>query len=42
LASADLQLTPVDLHNIESAISKITIQGDRYNVQEQKRVEKLK
>jgi aryl-alcohol dehydrogenase-like predicted oxidoreductase len=42
LASVDLQLTPEDLHNIESAVSKITIQGDRYNLEEQKRVEKLK
>jgi aryl-alcohol dehydrogenase-like predicted oxidoreductase len=42
LASADLQFTPEDLHNLESAISKITIQGDRYNVEEQTRVEKLK
>ncbi len=30
MQSADIELTPDDLREIESAISKITIQGDRY------------
>jgi aryl-alcohol dehydrogenase-like predicted oxidoreductase len=38
LASADMQLTPEDINDLESAVSKIKIQGDRYNMQEQKRL----
>ncbi len=42
LESANLQFTPEDLHNIESAVSRIKIQGDRYNAEEQSRIEKSK
>jgi len=30
LGAADIQLTPEDLRNIESAVSRISVQGDRY------------
>lgn len=38
LASADLQFTAEELRDLDSAISKIKIQGDRYTEVEQKRV----
>jgi aryl-alcohol dehydrogenase-like predicted oxidoreductase len=38
LRSADVQLTPEDLRNIESAVSKIKVQGDRYPANLQARV----
>ncbi len=42
LAAADLQFTAEDLHDLDFAVSKIKLQGDRYNAAEQKRIEKLK
>jgi aryl-alcohol dehydrogenase-like predicted oxidoreductase len=38
LGAADIQLTPEDLRNIESAVSKIRVQGDRYPPNLQARV----
>lgn len=38
LGGIDLQLTADELRTIDEAIAKITIQGDRYNAAEQKRV----
>jgi aryl-alcohol dehydrogenase-like predicted oxidoreductase len=38
LGAADIQLTPEDLRNIESAVSKISVQGDRYPPNLQARV----
>ncbi len=38
LGAADVQLTPEDLRSIESAVSKITVQGDRYPPNLQARV----
>lgn len=39
LATAELQFTASELKELESTISKITIHGDRYTGEEQKRVE---
>jgi aryl-alcohol dehydrogenase-like predicted oxidoreductase len=30
LAAADLDLTPADLHEIDQALSRLTLQGERY------------
>jgi aryl-alcohol dehydrogenase-like predicted oxidoreductase len=30
LAAADLELTPADLHEIDQALSGLTLQGERY------------
>jgi aryl-alcohol dehydrogenase-like predicted oxidoreductase len=38
LGAADIQLTPEDLRTIESAVSKIRVQGDRYPPNLQARV----
>jgi aryl-alcohol dehydrogenase-like predicted oxidoreductase len=38
LGAAAVELTPDDLRNIESAVSKITVQGDRYPAHLQQRV----
>jgi len=38
LGAADIQLTPEDLSNVESAVSKIKVQGDRYPPNLQARV----
>jgi aryl-alcohol dehydrogenase-like predicted oxidoreductase len=38
LGAASVELTPDDLRNIESAVSKITVQGDRYPAHLQQRV----
>ncbi len=40
LACADLQFTPEKIRELDSAVSKITIYGDRYTGVEQQRVEK--
>ena len=37
LGSLDIVLTPVDLAEIESAISRITVQGNRYTPEDEKR-----
>jgi hypothetical protein len=42
LASAYLKFTSEELHDLESSVLKIKIQGDWYNAVEQSRVEKLK
>ncbi|MBC7826207.1 MAG: aldo/keto reductase [Chitinophagaceae bacterium] len=38
LGASDFQFTPEELRNLDSAVSKIKIQGDRYTEVEQKRV----
>src|SRR3954466_2042680 len=38
LGAASVQLTPVDLKNIEAALSHVTVQGDRYPAYLQQRV----
>ena len=38
LGAAGVQLTPGDLRDIESAVSKISVQGDRYPPNLQARV----
>ena len=38
LAAADVELTPGDLSAIEAAVSKVTVQGDRYPAHLQQRV----
>ena len=38
--TADMQFAPEDLRALDDAISKITIYGDRYTGEEQKRVER--
>ncbi len=40
LATADLSFATEELRDLESVISKITIHGDRYTAEEQKRVER--
>ncbi len=40
LATADLVFTAGEIQELDNAISKITIFGDRYTGEEQKRVEK--
>jgi len=39
LMTADLLFAPEELHDLDSAISKIKIYGDRYTAVEQRRVE---
>ena len=39
LATADLQIAPEELRELDNAISRIEIVGDRYTAEEQKRVE---
>jgi aryl-alcohol dehydrogenase-like predicted oxidoreductase len=40
LGAAAIELTPADLKNIESTVSKITVQGDRYPAQLQQRIDR--
>jgi aryl-alcohol dehydrogenase-like predicted oxidoreductase len=40
LGSAELQFTPEEIRALDSAISKLTIHGDRYTAEEQRRVER--
>jgi aryl-alcohol dehydrogenase-like predicted oxidoreductase len=38
LGAANIELTPDDLHNIEAAVSQVTVQGERYPAHLQQRV----
>jgi aryl-alcohol dehydrogenase-like predicted oxidoreductase len=40
LGAARVELTADDLRNIESAVSKITVQGARYSEQQQQRIDR--
>jgi aryl-alcohol dehydrogenase-like predicted oxidoreductase len=40
LGAAAIELTPADLRNIESAVSKITVQGERYPAHLQQRIDR--
>jgi aryl-alcohol dehydrogenase-like predicted oxidoreductase len=40
LGGADVELSSADLHEIEGALSKIEVQGDRYPAQMQKMVDR--
>jgi aryl-alcohol dehydrogenase-like predicted oxidoreductase len=40
LGAASVELTADDLRNIESAVSKITVQGARYSEQQQQRIDR--
>jgi len=39
IGAADVELTPVDLREIENAVSKVTVQGHHYPVHLQRRVD---
>ena len=39
IGAAGVELTPDDLRNIESAVSRVTVQGDRYPAHLQQRVD---